>query len=274
MVHMLSVEDPGKKDRYDVPRRTFTGTLSKFPYIGVSPAATQESKLSPYRKHTSADPLACLVGTDDGHGGQIVFAGGHDDVVLAYGINSACAVASVYSHRDAVTGLDIIERPAIGAESVLWSESSTHIMVSGSWDATVKVWSVRVESGEAVSINREPLAELFDADSSVGCISATPINGGIAICAGCADGSFVVWICHDDGSKCVPSVLQCFLKSIQYLTFARFSSVPPHSQSYDSQGASQKRIRTMLCCKVDARGWATISSDVFLDWQDCIVLSF
>jgi hypothetical protein len=63
------------------------------------------------------------------------------------------------------------------------------------------VWSVRVESGEAVSINREPLAELFDADSSVGCLSATPIDGGIAISAGCADGSFVVWLCHDDGSK-------------------------------------------------------------------------
>lgn len=199
MVHTLSVEDE-KKDRYDISRRSITGTLSKFPYIGMSQAASVQSKLSPYRKHTSADPLACLAQTSDGHGGYALFAGGHDDVVLAYGINSACAVASVYSHRDAVTGLDIIERPSLGGESVLWSESSTHIMVSGSWDATVKVWSVRVESGETVSINREPLAELFDADSSVGCISATPINGGIAICAGCADGSFVVWLCHDDGS--------------------------------------------------------------------------
>lgn len=203
MVLTFPVEDPKKNDRYDVSRRSFTGTLSNLPYIGRGQAAAAaQSKLSPYRKHTSADPLACLALTGDGHGGQVIFAGGHDDVVLAYGINSACAVASVYSHRDAVTGLDIIERPSIGNESVLWSESSTHIMVSGSWDATVKVWSVRVESGEAVSINREPLAELFDADSSVGCLSATPINGGVAICAGCADGSFVVWLCHDDGSKC------------------------------------------------------------------------
>lgn len=201
MVHSFPAEDLQQKDRLDASIRGFTGKLSKFPYIGMSQTATTQSKLSPYRKHTSADPLACLAQTNDGHGGQIIFAGGHDDVVLAYGINSACAVASVYSHRDAVTGLDIIERPSVGSESVLWSESSTHIMVSGSWDATVKVWSVRVESGEAVSINREPLAELFDADSSVGCLSATPIDGGIAISAGCADGSFVVWLCHDDGSK-------------------------------------------------------------------------
>ena len=213
MVHTLSPEETQKKDIQDVSRRGFTGTLSKFAYIGINQAPTAQSKLTPYRKHTSADPLACLAQTNDGHGGQVVFAGGHDDVVLAYGINSACAVASVYSHRDAVTGLDIIARPAVSAENVLWSEKSTHIMVSGSWDATVKVWSVTVDSGETVSIIREPLAELFDADSSVECLSATAIDGsGVAISAGCADGSFIVWLCHDDGSKCfVRIVLDCYV---------------------------------------------------------------
>jgi WD40 repeat protein len=200
-VQTISIAHPQKKDRYDASRRSFTGTLSKFPYIGMTQAASTQSKLVAYRNHTSADPLACLARTSDGNGGQVVFAGGHDDVVLAYGINSACAVASVYSHRDAVTGLDIVERPVAATENLLWSENSTHIMVSGSWDATVKVWSVTVDSGETVSINREPLAELFDADSSVVCLSATTVNGGVAISAGCADGSFVVWLCHDDGSK-------------------------------------------------------------------------
>ena len=79
------------------------------------------------------------------------------------------------------TGLDIIERPVATTENVLWSETSRHIMVSGSWDATVKVWSVMVDSGETVSINREPLAELFDADSSVVCLPASTVNGGVAI---------------------------------------------------------------------------------------------
>ena len=75
-------------------------------------------------------------------------------------------------------------------------------MVSGSWDATVKVWSVAVASGETVSINREPLAELFDADSTIVSLAASYlINTGLVIAAGCSDGSLVVWMCHGDGSE-------------------------------------------------------------------------
>lgn len=185
-----------------------TSTLSRFSYIAMSrgPANTEvQSKLSDFRSHTSRDPLACLAIASDGHGGKVAFAGGHDDVVLAYGINSGCAVASVYSHRDAVTGLNLLTRPAFTATTALWMEKATHIMVSGSWDATVKVWSVTVASGETVSIDREPLAELFDADSSVVCVAATtvPDTGSIVIAAGCADGSFCVWNLHSDGVKVV-----------------------------------------------------------------------
>jgi WD40 repeat protein len=189
-------------------------SLTRFSYstimsrgaVGSTNAPIPESKLSDYRTHSARDPLACLVLTGDGSGGTVAFAGGHDDVVLAYGIKSACAVASVYSHRDAVTGLDLIQRTPFDADSSVWLENSTHVMVSGSWDATVKVWSVSVSSGETVSINREPLAELFDAESSIVCVSAISSmsfgddNGvGIIIAAGCADGSFCVWNLHSDG---------------------------------------------------------------------------
>jgi WD40 repeat protein len=185
-------------------RRGFTGTLSRFYASGPPQVEKVQSTLSAYRSHTASDPLACLSVTDDGYGGHLVFAGGHDDVVLAYGINSACAVASVYSHRDAVTGLDVIARSPLVQTSSLWSDMATHIMVSGSWDATVKVWSVAVSAGETVSINREPLAELFDADSTIVCLSATYVPGtGVGICTGCSDGSFVVWLIHDDGTKVV-----------------------------------------------------------------------
>lgn len=194
----------GTSSTADDLRRGFTGTLSRFYASGPSQAEKVLSTLSPYRSHTASDPLACLSVTDDGYGGNLVFAGGHDDVVLAYGINSACAVASVYSHRDAVTGLDVIARSPLVLKSTLWSDMATHIMVSGSWDATVKVWSVAVSAGETVSINREPLAELFDADSTIVCLSATYVPGtGVGICTGCSDGSFVVWLIHDDGTKVV-----------------------------------------------------------------------
>lgn len=166
-----------------------------------------QSKLTEYRTHSSRDPLASLVVASDGASGHVAFAGGHDDVVLAYGINSACAVASVYSHRDAVTGLALIPRNESSAGkklSALWLDNSTHILVSGSWDATVKVWSASVSAGEAVAIHREPLAELFDADSSIVSVSAFAVqNDGIVIAAGCADGSFCVWNIHDDGVQVI-----------------------------------------------------------------------
>jgi len=108
-----------------------------------------------------------------------------------------------------VTGLELIPRSSFtgsGGQSALWPEKATHIMVSGSWDATVKVWSVTVDRGETVSVIREPLAELYDADSSIVCVSAVSVHhlepgGGIVLAAGCADGSFCVWNLHGDGGK-------------------------------------------------------------------------
>jgi len=200
----LGLSDSEKKER----EGGLTGTLSRFSYITMSrgqTSSTDQSKLTEYRTHSSRDPLACLCMAGDGQGGKIAFAGGHDDVVLAYGINSACAVASIYSHRDAVTGLDMLCRPPLTVQSALWPKNATHIMVSGSWDATIKVWSVVVANGETVSIDREPLAELFDADSSIVSVSAVacPDEGGIVVGAGSADGSFCVWNLHSNGVQVV-----------------------------------------------------------------------
>jgi factor associated with neutral sphingomyelinase activation len=204
IVNKLSLEhmnsDQGSKTALGLPFTRFSYTTIISRAGGQVPQALAQSKLTEYRTHSSRDPLASLVLASDDAGGTVAFAGGHDDVVLAYGIKSACAVASVYSHRDAVTGLDLVPRSPFGEECILWTETSTHILVSGSWDATVKVWSVTVASGETVSVNREPLAEFFDADASIVCVSAKSVpNGGIAIAAGCADGSFCVWNLHSDG---------------------------------------------------------------------------
>jgi hypothetical protein len=200
----LGLSDSEKKES----EGGFTGTLSRFSYITMSRgqfSPTDQSKLTEYRTHSSRDPLACLCMAGDGQGGKVAFAGGHDDVVLAYGINSACAVASIYSHRDAVTGLDMLYRPPLTMQSALWPKNATHIMVSGSWDATIKVWSVIVANGETVSIDKEPLAELFDADSSIVSVSAIacPDEGGIIVGAGSADGSFCVWNLHSNGVQVV-----------------------------------------------------------------------
>ena len=205
-VHTISLglSDAEKKEM----EGGLSGTLSRFSYITMNRgqfSAANQSKITEFRTHSSRDPLACLCMAGDGQGGKVAFAGGHDDVVLAYGINSACAVASIYSHRDAVTGLDMLYRPPLTTQSALWPKNATHIMVSGSWDATIKVWSVIVANGETVSIDKEPLAELFDADSSIVSVSAIacPDEGGIVVGAGSADGSFCVWNLHGDGVQVV-----------------------------------------------------------------------
>lgn len=239
MAHKISLEleSPTNSDV-----GSLAATFTRFSYntimnrTGNNPQNTKP-KIVEHRSHSSRDPLASLVLALDGSGGQVAFAGGHDDVILAYGVNSSCAVASVYSHRDAVTGLDLIARNPLQADSTLWREGSTHILVSGSWDATVKVWSVVVAAGETVSISREPVAELFDADSAIVSVSAQmlPTGGGL-IAAGCADGSFSVWNVHSDGVQVLVhtenakkgsgpcSVVQWVMESGSSHLFAGFST--------------------------------------------------
>lgn len=220
MVHKIS---PDNRESNRVPqKRSFYGTKAavlvgktRLPFrssINISNSSTkQEQKIDSYRTHASTDPLACMDITSDETGGHIVFAGGHNDGVVAYGINSACALASVYSHRDAVTGLNLMPKSAFGESSTYSDGTSlpTHVMITGSWDATLKCWSVVLAADETVSINREPLVELFDADASIVCISSVDLYGsGVAICAGCADGSFVIWLFRLDGGKidCIETI--------------------------------------------------------------------
>jgi len=183
MVHKL----PSSETSHEFKRRSFSSASS----IGhMSPAGksyeSNAQMFHSFRSHTSSDPLACLSVVEDKNGCQIAFAGGHDDVVLAYGVNAACGLASVYSHRDAVTGIDLLICPS-------FLKSGSHVMLSGSWDASVKIWSASITKSESVSIDREPLVELFDADTSVSDVSGLVKNDSILVAAGCTDGSLTVW---------------------------------------------------------------------------------
>jgi hypothetical protein len=232
MVHIL----PNLlSEHQDMRRRGFSSnktylsqtSSSRFSYVGKSSSgtitATSESdrvknssqRFHSFRSHTSSDPLACLavVGGDEddnlssknGNGSQIAFAGGHDDVILAYGVNSACGLASVYSHRDAITGLDLVSTSHHNIKNI--GRMGTHVMISGSWDATVKLWNVSITKGENVDINKEPLVELFDAESSVSDVSGILGNSlennekRLLIAAGSTDGSVTVWLWDGQGKK-------------------------------------------------------------------------
>ena len=196
MVHTIPVSPDSNEN---VSKRKSFETFSRF----SGKKRTLESKiliLHPFRSHMSSDPLACLALASDKSGGIVAFTGGHNDVVLAYGINSACALASVYSHRDAVTGIDII--PIKNGFEGRSDIKCTHIMVSGSWDATVKLWLVSLTEGETVTIDRDPLTEFYDCDSSIISTAVTHIDDyGIAIAAGCSDGTVFVWTCNRNGGE-------------------------------------------------------------------------
>jgi len=143
-----------------------------------------------HRSHESSDPLACLTLVHDDCSGLIAITGGHDDVVFAYGINSACALTSLYSNRDAITGICLVPR------------SNGHVMTTCSLDATVKLWSVTIQRDEKVRIDREPLVELFDAESALECVTTIHMEPiGFVIAAGCSDGTFVIWVWNDTLGK-------------------------------------------------------------------------
>mmetsp|Transcript_16549 Transcript_16549/g.31348 ORF Transcript_16549/g.31348 Transcript_16549/m.31348 type:complete len:1241 (-) Transcript_16549:660-4382(-) len=180
-------------------RRTFSSTAVKSRYQGRNPSETSMPlQFHTFRSHQSSDPLSCLAIINDENRGYIAFAGGHDDVILAYGIKSACGLASVFSHRDAVSGLVLIEVPFVS------DGESTHIMLSSSWDATVKLWNVTVSDGETVRIAKEPFAELYEAETPIHCVDALYIpEVGIIVAAGGAGGSLMVWLWNVDGGKTV-----------------------------------------------------------------------
>ena len=148
MVHTLqafssSVSSFSEQSSIEQDRRKFT---SRIPYLSSSssarstmnnnPKAIENASVSPpslqlhlYRSHSSTDPLSTLAVVGDKNGGHIAFVGGHDDVVVAYGIQSGCLLASLYSHRDAVTGISIIPCPLFYKNA--FNFTCTHIMVTG-----------------------------------------------------------------------------------------------------------------------------------------------
>ena len=233
MVHILP---SSLTEQQNTARRGFSSTaasssLTRFSFMGKS-SATNDNRnhdksinqiFHTFRSHTSSDPLACLaVVSEDGDnnnqsknygGNHIAFAGGHDGVILAYGVNSACGLASVYSHPDTITSLDVVPIDRNDIDDM--RDMGTHILISGSWDATVKLWNVSITRGEIVDIINKPFMELFDAESSVSDVAGVLVNRNtqgiskksILVAAGCTDGSLTIWSCTGQGKE--TPYLQC-----------------------------------------------------------------
>jgi factor associated with neutral sphingomyelinase activation len=186
MAHTLPcIDDSEKEERHGF---SITGDVQN-----STKPTLKERSFHNFRSHHSSDPLSCLALINDQSGGHIVFAGGHDDIVLAYGINSACGLSSIYAHRDVVTAINVISFPL--------KDGSSHVMLTSSWDATVKLWAVTVAENEHVKMIKEPIDEFYDAESQVECLDTLCLpDGEILIAAGCTDG-FIVWSWSELKSK-------------------------------------------------------------------------
>jgi len=114
---------------------------------------------------------ACKL-TEKGQGDHAVI-GSWDNCLYFYSVTYGTVLASVTAHDDAVSCV------ALRGSRVL----------SGSWDATVKLWDVR-ESG----LSNRPLIEFLDHDSEVKEVDLSPasLGGNIAV-SGTDDGIIFVW---------------------------------------------------------------------------------
>lgn len=126
-------------------------------------------KISTRRSCAPSDPnpvSACRIAKS----GNTVYAGCYDNIIYSYSILNACITGRTQAHDDSVSSLAI-------SDSGKW-------LISGSWDATVKVWAA--SEGECTVA-----LELYDHESAVMCV-AMEQSSSYAV-AGGEDGSVVVW---------------------------------------------------------------------------------
>ncbi len=118
-----------------------------------------------------------------------------------YSIRSARQLLKLDAHDDGVSALALA--PASSSSTNGGSEPPHHLLATGSWDATVKVWALK-SSGE---MDPSPLAEFFDLAAQVQTVAlhAPPSPASTLVAAGAEDGRVGVWELR---SRCVVTTFQ------------------------------------------------------------------
>lgn len=92
-----------------------------------------------------------------------------------YSILHACSIGKRYAHYDSVTGVAM--------------DRSNKVLLSGSLDATVKLWAVKSSTSNMLSAG--PTAEFADHEYPITCVAIN--SKGDYGAAGAEDGLLVVW---------------------------------------------------------------------------------
>ncbi|KAH9320915.1 hypothetical protein KI387_015554, partial [Taxus chinensis] len=129
-------------------------------------------------------PLSSLALAKSTDAYPVVLAGSFDNCVYAYSVDYGRALGKVRVHDDTVSCLQIIE-------------SSSQQMVTASWDATVKIWSIDEGRGGwatafGSSKNTEsPSMEFVEHEGPVLCLDVGCENN--ILVSGSEDGSIIAW---------------------------------------------------------------------------------
>ncbi|XP_038068745.1 protein FAN-like isoform X1 [Patiria miniata] len=130
----------------------------------------------------SSMPLSSLSAMPDG---KTVLVGSWDDSLYLYSIEYGRIVDKLMAHDDAVSALHL----------------QGEVLVTASWDSTVKVWTVEDLCGQSngtVRLNSVQMTAEFDHETGVSCLDVNGDNS--LVLSGTKDGAVYIW---DVGSQSV-----------------------------------------------------------------------
>ncbi|KAM9976678.1 hypothetical protein ACTFIR_010522 [Dictyostelium discoideum] len=102
---------------------------------------------------------------------KYIIIGSWDNNIYVYSVGNGSISYSIPGHSDAVSCLKL---------------HNNNILVSGSWDSSVKVWRTHRQSNGAISIEKTPIADFVDSDTEIRSIDIS--SNGTMFCAGSSDG--------------------------------------------------------------------------------------
>ncbi|KAG5190430.1 hypothetical protein JKP88DRAFT_266910 [Tribonema minus] len=140
--------------------------------------------------------LGCCALTSNG---KLAAAGCWDSSVVLYAVESASQVSRLRAcHDDGVSCMALCEPAAArtdsggganGSSGGGSAPSSRRLLVTGAWDATVKVWGLQ-ETG----LEPAPAMDFFDLETPIHSVAIDP--SGRLVAAGAEDGKVAVWEVH------------------------------------------------------------------------------
>lgn len=134
----------------------------------------------------------------------LIAMGSWDNHLYLYNVNYGRILSTTQAHDDAISTIDVKENK----------------LLTGSWDATLKLWQV-TESGLSAS----PILTLSEHDTPIKALSMDH-TGTLAV-SGAEDGSLIFWDLRQENSV---RVLSLFNDEVSALSFSRSHDPKNHSQ--------------------------------------------